>query len=200
MKLDPEGVLAGLDEDQVAKLRSFAAILSGQGADLGLVSEGDRGRVWTRHVLDSLRVISCLLPRDRTVADIGSGGGLPGIPLALARPTIPVTLIEPRSRRAAFLEMVVQELAIGNARILNMRAEEVSERFRVCTARALADPVATWRLAAPLLKDEGRVFYFAGRSFGQNELDALLATGARANICGSPLFPDSGSLVIMQSG
>lgn len=193
-------MLSGLDPDQVAKLRSFAVTLSGQGADLGLVSGADRDRVWGRHVLDSLRVLPCLIPKDRTLADIGSGGGLPGIPLALARPSIPVTLIEPRSRRVAFLEKVVQELAISNARILHARAEEVSERFGACTARALAGPADTWRLAAPLLEDEGRVFYFAGRSFGQNELDALTAAGARANICGSPLFPGAGSLVIMQSG
>jgi 16S rRNA (guanine527-N7)-methyltransferase len=200
VKLDPEGVLAGLDADQVAKLRRFAVMLSSQGADLGLVSAADRDRVWSRHVLDSLRVLSCLPPQARSVADVGSGGGLPGIPLAVARPSLPMTLIESRSRRAAFLEMVVSELAIGNARIFHARAEEVPERFGACTARALADPVGTWRLAGPLLQDDGRLLYFAGRSFGQDELDALLAAGVRANICGSSLFPGSGSLVIMQSG
>jgi 16S rRNA (guanine527-N7)-methyltransferase len=200
VKLDPEGVLAGLGADQVGKLRSFAATLSSQGADLGLVSRTDRDRVWARHILDSLRVLSCFLPQDRTLADLGSGGGLPGIPLAVARPSIPVTLIESRSQRVGFLERVVQDLAIGNARVLHARAEEVSERFGACTARAVSGPVGTWRLAAPLLEDGGRVFYFAGRSFGHEELEDLLAAGARANICGSPLFPGSGSLVIMQSG
>jgi 16S rRNA (guanine527-N7)-methyltransferase len=190
----------GLDADQVARLRRFAAMLSGQGADLGLVSRTDRDRVWVRHVLDCLRVLPFLRPGEHSVADIGSGGGLPGIPIAVARPTVRVSMIESRSRRAAFLEMVVQELAIGNARILHARAEEVSERFGACTARALADPLSTWRLAAPLLEDGGRVLYFAGRSFGQTELDELRAKGVSANICGSPLFPGSGSLVIMQSG
>src|SRR5438128_2264119 len=136
VKLDPEGVLAGLDVDQVAKLRSFAATLSGHGADLGLVSRADRDRVWGRHVLDSLRVLSCLLPQDRTLADLGSGGGLPGIPLAVARPSIPVTLIESRSRRVGFLESVIQDLAIGNARVIHARSEDVPERFGACTARA----------------------------------------------------------------
>lgn len=193
--------MAGLETDQVAKLRRFAVLLSGQGADLGLVSRADRDRVWGRHVLDSLRVLPCLLPKEGSIADVGSGGGLPGVPLAVARPSILVTLIESRSQRAAYLEMVVQELGLGNARVLHAYSEDVSERFDACTARALADPERTWRFAAPLLRDRrGRVLYFAGRSFGQNELDALLAAGVSANICESALFPGSGSLVIMQSG
>jgi 16S rRNA (guanine527-N7)-methyltransferase len=200
VKLDPEAVLATLDEVRVGCLRSFASMLAGQGADLGLVSPADRGRVWERHVLDSLRALACLRPGDRSLADVGAGGGLPGIPLAVARPEVSVTLIEPRGGRVAFLEKAAQDLALRNVRVVHARAEDVSERFDVCTARALAGPLDSWRIAHPLLGREGRLVYFAGRSFGQSDRDELTAQGVTWNICPNALFPGSGSLVIMQFG
>ncbi len=200
MKLDPEGLLSGLDEDQVAQLRRFSELVAGRGADYGVISEADRGRVWERHVLDSLRVLACLLPEDESLADVGSGGGLPGVPLAIARPDLAVSLIEPRRGRVAFLELVIHELALKNARVLDARAGEVSGRFSVCTARALAKLLDTWRLTSPLLAEGGRVIYFAGRSFRETDLAPLTALGVRSNICESDLFPASGSLVIMQFG
>jgi 16S rRNA (guanine527-N7)-methyltransferase len=200
VKLDPEGVLAGLDADQVARLRRFSDVLAARGADFGVISKTDRGRTWERHVLDSLRVLACLHPEDRSLADVGSGGGLPGVPLAIARPDLAVSLIEPRQGRVAFLEMVVEELAVSNARVVDARASEVSERFSVCTARALAKPAETWELVSPLLSEGGSVVYFAGRSFQESDLAALTRLGVRAKICESDLFHASGSLVIMQVG
>jgi 16S rRNA (guanine527-N7)-methyltransferase len=200
VKLDPEAVLASLDDVRIDRLRSFAAMLAGQGADLGLVSPADRGRVWERHVLDSLRVLACLRPLDRSLADVGSGGGLPGIPLAVARPELSVTLIESRGGRVAFLEKAAQDLALRNVRVIHARAEDLSERFDVCTARALAGPLDSWRIAHPLLGREGRLVYFAGRSFGQSDRDEITAQGVTWNICPTALFPGPGSLVIMQFG
>jgi 16S rRNA (guanine527-N7)-methyltransferase len=200
VKLDPEGLLSGLDEGQVAQLRRFSDLVAGRGADFGVISKADRGRVWERHVLDSLRALACLLPDDESLADVGSGGGLPGLPLAIARPDLTVSLVEPRRGRVAFLELAVQELAVPNVRVLDARADEVSGRFSVCTARALARPVDTWRLTSPLLAEGGRVVYFAGRSFHETDLAPLTALGVRSNICESDLFQASGSLVIMQFG
>jgi len=184
----------------VARLEDFSRLLAGRGADVGVISSADRHRAWERHVLDSLRALACLLPDDESLADIGSGGGLPGIPLAIARPDLAVTLIEPRGGRVAFLELAVQELALANVRVLDARADEVSERFSVCTARALAKPEETWRLASPLLAEGGRLVYFAGRSFDESDLAPLARDRFTWNICESDLFPASGSLVIMQFG
>ena len=200
MKLDPEALLSGLRPAQVAQLKRFSDLLAGRGSDFGVISNADRGRVWERHVLDSVRALTCLLPEDESLADVGSGGGLPGIPLAIARPDLAVTLIEPRQGRIAFLELAVQEIGLGNAAVLDARAGEVTTRFSVCTARALAKPVATWELTSPLLSQGGRVIYFAGRSFEAADLDSLSRRGVRANICETELFPASGSLVIMQFG
>jgi 16S rRNA (guanine527-N7)-methyltransferase len=200
VKLDPEGVLSGLNSDQVGRLERFSDLLAGRGGDFGVISNADRERAWERHVLDSLRALACLRPEDESLADVGSGGGLPGVPLAIARPDLSVSLIEPRQGRVAFLEMAVQELALENARVMDARAGEVSERFSVCTARALAKPLETWQLVSPLLAEGGRIIYFAGRSFGESALAPLTAHGAQANICESDLFHASGSLVIMQFG
>jgi 16S rRNA (guanine527-N7)-methyltransferase len=200
VKLDPEDLLSGLDEGQVAQLRRFSELVAGRGADFGVISGADRERVWVRHVLDSLRVLACLLPEDESLADVGSGGGLPGVPLAIACPDLAFSLIEPRKGRVAFLELAVQELALKNARVLDARADEVSGRFSVCTARALAKPMDTWRLTSPLLAEGGRVVYFAGGSFTEADLAPLTALGVRSKICESEHFPTSGSLVIMQFG
>jgi 16S rRNA (guanine527-N7)-methyltransferase len=200
VKLDPEALLSELDAGQVAQLRKFSDLVAGRGSDFGVISAADRDRVWERHVLDSLRALACLLPGDESLADVGSGGGLPGVPLAIARPDLAVSLIEPRQGRVAFLELVVQEVALQNVRVVDARAGEVSGRFSVCTARALAKPVETWHLTSPLLAEGGRVVYFAGRSFQQSDLAPLTALGVRSNICQSDLFPASGSLVIMQFG
>jgi 16S rRNA (guanine527-N7)-methyltransferase len=200
VKLDPEAVLDGLDAHRVSQLAAFADLLCGLGADMGLVSTGDRDRVWERHVLDSLRALACLGKDDRSAADVGSGGGLPGIPLAVARPDIAFVLVEPRGGRVAFLEKAVQELGLPNAAVVHGRAQDVPDRFDVCTARALGGPLTTWNIARGLLSPAGRVVYFAGRSMGDSELRELSEAGVSTNICANALFPGSGSLVIMQVG
>jgi 16S rRNA (guanine527-N7)-methyltransferase len=200
VKLEPEGLPPGLSATQVGRLEAYRDLLAGRGADFGVMSAGDRERVWERHILDSLRALTCLRPQDESLADVGSGGGLPGIPLAIARPELAVTLVEPRRGRVAFLELTTQELGLANVRVLDARADEVSERFSVCTARALAKPGDTWRLISPLLTEGGRIVYFAGRSFEESDLASLTDPRFTWNICESDLFPASGSLVIMQFG
>src|SRR3954462_14823869 len=92
----------------------YAAILAGAGIERGLLGPGEVPRLWERHVLNSAAVAE-LVGDDERVADVGSGAGLPGIPLALARPGVRVTLIEPMLRRADFLREVVDELGLDVA-------------------------------------------------------------------------------------
>jgi 16S rRNA (guanine527-N7)-methyltransferase len=132
------------------------------------------------------------------VADIGSGGGLPGIPVAIARPELAVHLIEPRARRAAFLEWSVQELGLDNVHVVPGRAEGLGLAVSGCMARALAPPVRTWRLAEPLLPPEGFVLYWAGGTWGEGDERALEAIGVTASI-GAPASQEGqGSVVIMR--
>src|SRR5437867_12261122 len=106
--------MEGLAPPQLDLLLAYQELLRERGIPLGLVSAGDRDRLWERHIVDSLRGSSCIPGRQGgKVADLGSGGGLPGIPIAIARPDLLVHLVEGRARRAAFLELAVAHLGIG---------------------------------------------------------------------------------------
>jgi len=199
VKLDPEAFADDLTAAQQQALRRFTELLRGPGASRRLVAKGDLERLWQRHILDSLRVVPCLRSSDRLAVDVGSGGGLPGIPLAIARPDLPVVLLEPRESRVAFLEMAASSLALGNVTVEHGRAENSPVRADACLARALANPLATWSLCSPLLREGGRVLYFAGATFGDQDVESLRGAGIRAKNCDASLFPGYGPIVIMQA-
>jgi 16S rRNA (guanine527-N7)-methyltransferase len=143
----------------------YAQILAGDGIERGLLGPGEVGRIWDRHVLNSAAVAE-LVEHGSSVADVGSGAGLPGLPLALARPDVKVVLVEPLLRRADFLREVVGDLNL-DVRVIRGRAEERSVRDElgvvdVVTSRAVAslDKLARWCL--PLLRDGGMMLALKG--------------------------------------
>jgi 16S rRNA (guanine527-N7)-methyltransferase len=186
-----------LGEHQKDLLHAYAALLLEKAVRLGFVAASDAGRLWDRHVLDSLRALPCLRASDLMVVDVGSGAGLPGIPLAIARPETRFTLVEPKQRRAALLEAIVASLELPNASVAVRRAEGLGLRADVCLSRALADPAESWRMASPLLAGGGRLVYWAGRSWEESEIERLGAVGAKAEICLDAEFQWQGPLVIM---
>ena len=115
------------------------------------------------HTLESVLGAE-LIPHGTRVVDIGSGAGFPGLPLAIARPDLSVTLIEPLLRRTTFLSEVVQDLQLSNVRVVRGRAADVSETFDVVTARAVADlgKLAAWCL--PLVRSGGVLLALKGES------------------------------------
>ncbi len=129
--------------------------------------------------------------------DIGTGAGLPGIPVAIAEPQRQVYLVEPVAKRAAFLELAVERLGLENVDVLVQRAEDVSKQVDVCFARAVAPPVKAWELTAPLLRPGGRLLYFAGRSWSATIEDDLRARGAAFHLCDHGGFAWQGPIVIM---
>ena len=151
-------------------LAAYASLVRKWAPRLDLVSPGDLDRLEERHVQDSLRVVPLLdeLPAG-PCADIGSGAGFPGVPLAIARPERRWTLIEPRRRRAAFLEEVVRELAL-DALVVAKSAELCAEdddlrgRHVLATARAVREPVHVEPLADPLLRPGGVTLVFKGEA------------------------------------
>jgi 16S rRNA (guanine527-N7)-methyltransferase len=190
-----------LPAESLTKLRRYSRLLGEVGVRAGVIAAGDRKRLWERHVVDSLRAVDCVPQGPAAVADLGSGGGLPGIPLAIARPDLAVTLIEPRERRVAFLEMVVDSLSLANVRIHAARAEAVGGAFDRCLARAFGDLRRSWEAAFPLLRDGGgALVYFAGRSWSpaaSEVADLLAAARLRLDVCSRMEFPWQGPLVIM---
>ncbi|HEY8450704.1 MAG: 16S rRNA (guanine(527)-N(7))-methyltransferase RsmG [Micromonosporaceae bacterium] len=148
----------------------YADRLAGDAVVRGLLGPREAPRVWERHLLNCA-VVAELVPEGATVTDVGSGAGLPGIPLALARPDLRVTLVEPMQRRTTFLAETVADLGIGDrVTVWRGRAEEavgVVPDADVVTARALAplDRLAAWCL--PLAVVGGRVLAVKGESAAQ---------------------------------
>ena len=121
---------AGID-----KARAYAAALVRDGDELGLLGPREMPKLWTRHILNSA-VVAELVEPGKKVADVGSGAGLPGIPMAIAQPEATFVLIEPMERRSKWLQEQVDALGLTNVRVHRARAEEVGEAFDIVTARA----------------------------------------------------------------
>lgn len=158
-------VAAVLFGDRIDAARSYTNSLARHGEELGLVGPQEYPRLWTRHVVNSA-LLAPLLRASGQVGDIGSGAGLPGIPLAIARPDVRFTLIEPMERRTDWLQRQVDELGLENVEVVRARAEDVHERFAFdqLTARAVSAFSKLVPLTVPLLKDGGELVLLKGRS------------------------------------
>lgn len=143
----------------------YAAMLARSGPERGLIGPREVDRLWERHILNCALLIEAIPEGARTLADIGSGAGLPGVVLAIARPDLQITLVETMQRRATWLQEVAQELDLP-LEVLRSRAEELHGRrsFDAVTARAVAalDKLARWTL--PLVAEQGVLIAMKGSS------------------------------------
>jgi 16S rRNA (guanine527-N7)-methyltransferase len=142
-----------LYRDQFPLINRYVDILRLTAVAWGLLGPREADRLWDRHILNSA-ALSGLIAADSAVADVGSGAGLPGIPLAILRPDIRMTLIEPLLRRSTFLTQTVEELGItDHVTVVRSRAEDHQQSYDVVAARALAplNRLIGWcnRLRAP---------------------------------------------------
>lgn len=158
---------ARLFGDRLPLARRYAEHLVGSGVERGLIGPREAPRVWDRHVLNCA-VVAELMPTGARVVDVGSGAGLPGIPLSLARPDLAIVLVEPLARRVEWLDEVVTDLGL-DVRIDRGRAEETAVRRRwegadVVTARAVAPLARLAGWALPLLRTGGRMLAMKGAS------------------------------------
>lgn len=168
VEAEPE-VAAALFGAQLDVARAFTANLAEQGEERGLIGPLELPRLWTRHVLNS--AIAAPLFHG-SAADVGSGAGLPGLVLAIARPDVTWTLIEPMERRVAWLNEQVSELGLSNATVLRARAEEVEpKQFDVVTARAVSALRTLLPWTAPLVRDGGELALLKGQN-APVEIDA----------------------------
>jgi 16S rRNA (guanine527-N7)-methyltransferase len=161
--------------DRLALATAYADWLAGPGTERGLLGPREVGRLWERHLLNCA-VVGELVPHAVTVADLGSGAGLPGIPLALARPDLAVTLVEPLLRRATFLEEVVAALGLTGVEVVRSRGEDLHghRTFGVVTSRAVAPLERLLDWSVPLVEPGGTVVALKGAS-AADEVAALAA-------------------------
>ena len=155
-------VAAELFGDRIDLARAYTADLARRGEELGLIGPLELPRLWTRHILNSVLLAPLLSPG--VVGDIGSGAGLPGIVLAIARPDVSFVLIEPMERRVDWLTGQAKTLGLDNVRVLRARAEETKLDWPLdqVTARAVSALSTLIPLTAPLVKAGGEMIFLKG--------------------------------------
>lgn len=151
--------------DRLELAKRYVEHLATSGIERGLIGPREVPRLWSRHVLNCA-VVAELIDDGARVADVGSGAGLPGLCLAIARPDLYLTLIEPLERRVVWLEEVVMDLGLDNVEIIRSRAEAAVGKVEcsVVTARAVSALNTLAPLTIPLLDGEGQLLAIKGRS------------------------------------
>lgn len=157
---------------QIERARLFAAALGEHGEERGLIGPLEPARLWSRHVLNSA-VVAPLFASGSRVGDVGSGAGLPGLVLAIARPDVEWVLIEPMERRVTWLRELKDALELNNVEIVRARGEEWSEGavLDAVTARAVSALTRLIPLTAPLVRLGGELVLLKGANAG-NEIEA----------------------------
>lgn len=143
----------------------YAQHLATTGIEWGLIGPREIDRLWTRHILNCA-VVAEFIDDSDVVGDVGSGAGLPGIPIALLRPQAQIVLIEPMERRVEWLKMVVDDLGLDNVRIVRARVEELvdEEMFTVVTARAVKAMTTLIEWTHEVMGPDGRILALKGAS------------------------------------
>lgn len=153
-----------LYRDNYKTIRQYVDILVSRGVDWGLIGPREIGRLWERHILNSIALES-LIPEGCHVADVGSGAGLPGIPLAILRPDLEMTLIEPMLRRSNFLTEALDELGLDDrVTVVRGRAEDADLHVDVVVSRAVARLATLINWTADLIVESGSLLALKGQS------------------------------------
>ncbi|MDF7640006.1 16S rRNA (guanine(527)-N(7))-methyltransferase RsmG [Bifidobacterium sp. ESL0784] len=177
-ELEKSTLLQDLFGDVFPRMQAFKDKLAKEGEERGIIGPRDVDIIWERHILNSAAIVPFIESstdgeRFKTVADIGSGGGFPGIVVAACLPDHEITLIEPMERRVEWLDECVDELELGNVKVVRARAEEYSKElkhdkgmhpFAVVTCRAVAPMTKLSGWTLPLLKHGGQLIALKGRS------------------------------------
>ncbi|TAP28743.1 MULTISPECIES: 16S rRNA (guanine(527)-N(7))-methyltransferase RsmG [Micrococcaceae] len=157
--------------DRLDLAKRYVQHLATSGIERGLLGPREVPRLWSRHVLNCA-VIESVIERDVEVADVGSGAGLPGLCLAIARPDLKLTLIEPLERRCIWLSEVIEDLGLDNVTVMRGRAEQMVDAVNASyvTARAVSALTNLAGLTIPLLHGKGQLIAIKGRSAAE-EID-----------------------------
>ena len=168
MTVSRETLLERYFVERRGEVERYAELLGTWGIERGLIGPKEGERIWDRHIANCIPVTT-LIREGASVVDIGSGAGLPGIVIALARPDLKVTLVEPLQRRVDFLNEVAEELSLPIT-VIRGKAESVKRSFEVVTARAVAPLPKLLPMIWPLISSKGSLLAIKGES-AQAEID-----------------------------
>lgn len=199
--IEPEpDAAAEIFGDRIELARQFTAALGEHGEERGLIGPLEPARLWSRHILNSA-VIAPLFPAGR-VGDVGSGAGLPGLVLAIARPDVEWVLIEPMERRVAWLQEQADALGLDNVTVVRARAEDWrGEPLDAITARAVSAMRTLVPITAPLVRDGGELILLKGASApaeieaAQKQLRKFGVRDARVEVVGEGLLAEPSRVV-----
>ncbi|UJP09554.1 16S rRNA (guanine(527)-N(7))-methyltransferase RsmG [Microbacterium sp. KUDC0406] len=198
-QLEPEpSAAAELFGDRLELARQFTENLADQGELRGLIGPLELPRLWTRHVLNSAIAAPLF---SGSVADVGSGAGLPGIVLAIARPDVQWTLIEPMERRTDWLSEQVEALGLDNVTVMRARGEDVGIEFDMVTARAVSALRTLIPVVAPLVRDGGEIVLLKGQGApaeieaAQKALRKYKVTDVRVEVLGEGVLTETTRVV-----
>lgn len=163
--------------DRLEIVQSYAHLLATDGVVRGLLGPREVPRLWERHLINCALLAPCC-GQGATVADVGSGAGLPGLVLAIARPDLRVTLIEPLLRRTRFLDEVVETLGLANVSVIRGRAEEQRSSYDIVTSRAVAPLERLLGWCMPLVAGHGEMVAMKG-SAGAEEIESARSVWSR---------------------
>jgi 16S rRNA (guanine527-N7)-methyltransferase len=189
-------VAAALFGDRIELARSYTYQLAARGEELGLIGPRELPQLWTRHVLNSALLAPLLRPG--RVGDVGSGAGLPGLVLAIARPDVRLVLIEPMERRVDWLRSEVDRLGLDNVDVVRARAEEarLDSPLDQVTARAVSALSKLLPITAPLLRRGGEFLFLKGAraaeeiDAAQKQLRKAGVTDAEVVVLGEGVLPE----------
>jgi 16S rRNA (guanine527-N7)-methyltransferase len=195
-----------LSAEDVRMLGRFLDLLFEANTRMNLTRIADRAQAWTRHVLDSLSLLPYLeAARAENMLDLGAGGGFPGLPLAIVRRDLPVTLLEATGKKARFLAETATTLGLDNVTVLSERAETLGSpdgggRFAwdVVTARAVGPMRVLLELGVPLVVDGGYLLAIKGERAGEEIEDAAAALRTLKATVESTIRTPSGTIVIVR--
>lgn len=186
---DRPEIRAAVDERfgaNTAKAYAYAELLTSAGIERGMIGPREADRVWERHLLNSV-TLSDYIARGARVLDLGSGAGLPGIPLAIARPDLEILLLEPMQRRVRFLEHCLSDLVLPNVHVHRGRAQDgVADRSDVVVARAVAALDELVRLSAHLLTPGGMLLALKGEGAASEVEEVNRVSGLHAELLITP--------------
>jgi len=179
----------------IDKARAFASHLVTHGETLGLIGPRELERLWTRHIVNSA-LLGTLVPAG-TLADIGSGAGFPGMVVAIMRPDVQCTLVEPMERRAAWLRDEADRLGLDIVEVIRARAQDVppDRQFDTVTARAVSALKKLVPMTHPLVAPGGQMLFLKGGRIDQEitEAASVLAKGQFEQIESLTLGSDYGT-------